>query len=806
MDSLFSDSLDNKNSSQSFEELLKSVELSEQEEVFNEQFVDSSMEPIIESPQYRLQSDFLEGMNPEQKEAVLYDEGSLLVLAGAGSGKTRVITHRFAHLVQKHNLSIYNILCVTFTNKAAEEMKERIGTLLNVNPRNAWIRTFHSMCTVILREHAPKLGFTSDFTIYDSVDTKNAIKKIMERLNIDPKEHNDKAIIRMISSCKEELKSPQELEKSARGDFEHLCAEIYHEYQKILQHNQAMDFGDLIINTIRLLEQFPEVRTRYQNQWHFIMADEFQDTNNPQYHLLSLLSRNYSNVCVVGDDDQSIYAWRGARVENIRQFHKEFRAHIIRLERNYRSYANILSAANAVVQSVQGRMPKTLKAERTTGEKITLRSLGDDRQQANFVYQEIKKQKQKGRLYKDFAILYRTNAQSRVLEELMTKQNIPYRVYGGQRFFDRAEIKDILSYLRVIVNPYDAEAFDRIVNVPKRKIGSAGKQKIQTYVEDQGVSYPLACIQAEQIKGLNKQAIQQLVSLGTLVEDLKKSLERISPTNMIKILIDSIRYLEDYLIPEYGTHDAESRFDNIQELVNAIKVFEQENPESTIADFLREASLLSSVSENSNDDAISLMTIHSAKGLEFPIVFVVGLAEGILPLSRFRSQEEIDEEKRLLYVAITRAMDQLYLSYEESTLRYGELIFNEKSYFLDSIPQEILEISHSERSHRQDSFQSKSIKNTSFTSSKYQKNTIKVNPKSSHSVQNVLGTEQSKNIKTENIISLTELEISQLILHHVFGRGVVEYRSETMVRIKFDRFGTQVLMGNAVKNLKKIVE
>ncbi|MGL5956202.1 MAG: ATP-dependent helicase, partial [Brevinema sp.] len=782
---------DQDDSSQSFEELLKAVDLSEQEESFVEQIVDST--PC-------LKSDFLEGMNPEQREAVLYDEGSLLVLAGAGSGKTRVITHRFAYLVQKHHLRIYNILCVTFTNKAAEEMKERIGRLLNVNPRNAWVRTFHSMCAIILREHAPKLGFTGDFTIYDAVDTKNAIKKIMERLNVDVKEYNEKAIVRVISSCKEELKSPQELEKSARGDFEYLCAEIYHEYQKVLQHNQAMDFGDLIIHTIRLLEQFPEVRNHYQNQWHYIMADEFQDTNNPQYHLLSLLSRNRFNVCVVGDDDQSIYAWRGARVENIRRFHEEFHAHIIRLERNYRSYENILSAANAVVQSVQGRMPKTLKAERSLGEKISLRSFGDDRQQADFVCKEISKQIKKGYSYNNFAVLYRMNAQSRVLEELLTKYNIPHRIYGGQRFFDRVEIKDILSYLRIIVNPYDAEAFDRIVNVPKRKIGNVSKQKIQTYIEEHTVSYPLACLQAEQIEGLNKQATQQLIALGKIIDELKNSLVHLAPTELIKILIDSIRYLEDYLIPEYGTYEAELRFENIQELVNAVKVFEQQNPEATIADYLREASLLSSVNEGDKDDMVSLMTIHSAKGLEFPTVFIVGLAEGILPLSH--TPEEIDEEKRLLYVAITRAMDSLYLSYEESSLRYGERIFNEQSHFLDSIPQEILDVSYSEKNnsiYKKDfSYKQSSTPHQSYNRS------YKTSAKISHSIQDVLDTGYS--VKTENIGSLNDLDIGQGIMHQVFGQGIVEYCSETMVRIKFERFGTQVLMGNATKNIKKIVE
>lgn len=808
----------------SFQELLASVDLSEDDSTMNDSpFTDPLEEPIFtpynssyeNTTSYHLDPNFLDGMNPEQKEAVLYDEGSLLVLAGAGSGKTRVITHRFAYLAKKYDLRIHNILCVTFTNKAAGEMKERIGHLLGVPTRNAWVRTFHSMCAMILREHAPKIGFSQDFTIYDTGDTKNTIKKIMERLKIDPKDHSDKAIARVISSSKEELISPSELEKSARGEFDHICAEVYKEYQETLKQNQAMDFGDLITNTIFLLEQVPDVRERYQRQWRFIMADEFQDTNKPQYHLLSLLSRNKANVCVVGDDDQSIYAWRGARVENIRQFQEEFHAHIIRLERNYRSHGNILLAANSVVKSIKGRMPKTLKAEREDGEKIVFNCLSDDRVQAAYIYEEIRKQKSQGKSYKDFAILYRTNAQSRVLEEVLTRHNIPHKIYGGQRFFDRVEIKDILSYLRIIVNPYDVEAFDRIVNVPKRKIGDMGKKRIQEYVENNRISYPIACIQSEHIEGINKQATLNLNNLGKILNELKDSIENISPTQIIKVLVESIRYFEDYLIPEYGTHEAEDRFENIQELVNAVRVFEQANPGANIADFLREASLLSSLNDEEvdEDDFVSLMTIHSSKGLEFPIVFVVGLAEGILPLANITTQEGLDEEKRLLYVAITRAMNKLYLSYEERSLRYGEYIYNEKSHFLEAIPKEILkEVTEKKDSFSQpDNYRQKNSRYYNKSSNTNSSSSVKSYYNKSrtvatHSIKDVLETDSgnSNSIKTTPIKSLDELEVGQEVLHGIFGQGTVEYSSKAMVRVRFDRFGTQVLMGNAVLNLKKI--
>lgn len=822
MEDLFSNSRfesnEEKQPKKTFEELMSSIDIENTNDSIDNIFYEDINEEFINdsSPKYTLPSNFLDNMNPEQKEAILYDKGSMLVLAGAGSGKTRVITHRFAHLVQKYDLEIHNILCVTFTNKAAGEMKERIGQLLGVSTKNAWIRTFHSMCAMILREHASKIGFSTDFTIYDSSDTKNTVKKIMERLNIDPKQHSDKAISSFISSNKEQLKSPQECEKDARGDFDHICAEVYKEYQATLKSNHAMDFGDLIINTIYLLEQSTEVRERYQRQWRFIMADEFQDTNTPQYRLLSLLTRDKTNVCVVGDDDQSIYAWRGARVENIWRFKEEFQAHVIRLERNYRSYGNILTAANSIVKSIKGRMPKTLKAERDLGEKITYRILEDDRHQAAFVYDEIRKMLSQGKSYSDFAILYRTNAQSRVLEEVLTRHNLPYRIYGGQRFFDRAEIKDILSYLRIIANPFDAEAFDRVVNVPKRKVGDVGKQRIHQYVTTNQCSYIEACLQAEHIDGINKQVIINLINLGKIISELKESMLTVSPTDIVKILIESTRYFEDYLVVEYGSHEAESRFENIQELVNAIKIFEQTNPGLTIADYLREASLLSSLNDEDDaqkDNVISLMTIHSSKGLEFPIVFVIGLAEGVLPLSRTESQEQIDEEKRLLYVAITRAMNKLYLSYEEKTLRYGEFIFNEESHFLASIPSEILDKNHQSNNRREFTHKKSShySNNDSYKSNRgyfnyNQKNTSKITSKVVNPlVQEVLSGDL-KSIKTEKVSSIKELTENSKVIHQVFGLGVVEYCSEAMIKVSFDRFGTQVLMGKAVLGLKKVVE
>ncbi|MGL4367317.1 MAG: ATP-dependent helicase [Brevinemataceae bacterium] len=804
--------------SDSFSDFLQNVSLDDEDE--DEQYTSSGLEtnPFEEFPEYipyaerssasyNLPADFLDGMNPEQKQAVLYDEGSLLVLAGAGSGKTRVITHRFAYLVDKYGLGVHNILCVTFTNKAAAEMKERIGTLLGIEVKGAWIRTFHSMCTMILREHSPKIGYLQDFTIYDAVDSRNTIKKIMEKLNIDPKNFPDKAVARIISSAKEELIGPEEYAHSVRSEFEQVCAEVYKHYVETLKINQAMDFGDLISNTVMLLERNPDVLERYRRQWRFIMADEFQDTNKPQYLLLSLLSSNKKNICVVGDDDQSIYAWRGARVENIYQFQREFNAEIIRLEKNYRSCGNILTAANAVVKSIKGRMPKTLKAERENGEKIIVASLGDDRLQAAFIYQEMKKLMTQGLNYKDFAILYRTNAQSRVIEEVLTRHQVPHKIYGGQRFFDRAEIKDILSYLRIIVNPRDREAFDRIVNVPKRKIGDSGKRKIQEFVELTGDDYHTVCSKASQINGLTKVSVSMLENLAKILSEIKESIPTTLPSQIIKILIESTRYFEDYLVAEYGTYEAEGRFDNIQELVNAVKVFERANAGSSIADYLREASLLSSVSDDEadNGNSVSLMTIHSAKGLEFPIVFLVGVTEGILPLSS-NSQEDLDEEKRLFYVAVTRAMNKLYISYEKQSLRYGEIISNEKSHFLEAVPSDVVEEyrdSGASPAFSRDQYTKKSYSGKSF----YSKRGSGTAPEYSKKIDTSSGESSlsTAGINLQKISSLSEIAVGTEVFHHIFGKGITEYVSEAMIRVSFERFGTQVLMGNTISNLSRIV-
>ncbi|MGL4387838.1 MAG: ATP-dependent helicase, partial [Brevinema sp.] len=526
-------------------------------------------------------------------------------------------------------------------------------------------------------------------------------------------------------------------------------------------------------------------------------------------------SRNLSNVCVVGDDDQSIYGWRGARVENIRQFQEEFRAEIIRLEHNYRSYGTILEAANSVVKSIKGRMPKTLKPVREKGEKIIFRSLFSDRDQASYVYEQMQSLISQGKNYKDLTILYRTNAQSRILEEMLTRHQIPYKIYGGQRFFDRAEIKDILSYLRLIVNPRDAEAFDRVVNVPKRKIGDVTKDKITEFILFAQISYPDMCLQAHQINGLGKVVADSLVNLGKILQELKESMETTQPTQIIKILVESIQYFNAYLIPKYGVHEAEDRFENIQELVNAVKVFEEANPEATIADFLREASLLSSLHEEEVEDEniVSLMTIHSAKGLEFPIVFVIGVAEGMLPLSSARTDAELDEEKRLFYVAITRAMDKLYLTYEQRSLRYGDEIFNEKSHFIDAIPIDLLDVaklSYNEKSQEKDNFIQKYKKSNSnrysySKSSSYKKTEQPKRIKDTYSVQEVLSSSQNIPIKTEKINNIVDLAIGDTVIHGMFGQGIVEYLSSAMVKVEFDKFGLQVLMGNTISNLKKVI-
>ncbi|MGL5254484.1 MAG: ATP-dependent helicase [Brevinema sp.] len=749
----------------------------------------------------------LEGLNPEQQEAVLYDEGSLLVLAGAGSGKTRVITRRFSHLVHKHNLSLHNILCVTFTNKAAGEMKERISELLGMDTRTAWVRTFHSMCVRILRRDAEHIGYNKDFTIYDTQDTKNTVKKIMERMGINPKEFNEKAVLRAIGSAKEDFLTPQDYKNKARDHFEDTVSEIFTEYQKILHANQAMDFSDLINNTIRLLEEAPDVRARYQNMWAYIMADEFQDTNTPQFRLLDLLSRERTNVCVVGDDDQSIYGWRGAKVENIHRFKDLFNAHIVRLERNYRSCGNILSAANGIVQSIQGRMPKTLRAEREQGDKIITAALGDDRLQAAFVFEEMKKLFANNN-YKDFAVLYRTNAQSRLLEEILIRHNIPFRIFGGQKFYDRAEIKDILCYLRLIVNPFDSAAFDRIANVPKRKVGDKSKESVITYATTNSMNYIQVSMLADQIPGLSAFAAQSLKKLGSLLDELHNKGANIAPIDVVKEVLSGVSY-QAYLIDEYGKEESESRLENISELMNSIRTFEELNPDAGIADFLHEASLLSGGEEDSesSDNYVSLMSIHSAKGLEFPTVFVIGLAEGLFPLGGASTPEELNEEKRLFYVAVTRAMNKLYLSYEKRAQRYGEWRPCEASHFLAMIPPSIVDERKSEPStfNAQERFSFQKSRGGASGYRSPSKSSSRPPVVKRMTVEDLAPAEKKSfnTIPVKNIADLTE---GTRVTHQIFGEGEVEYNSSAMVRVRFKQYGSQVLMGNVLSSIKKIVD
>lgn len=745
----------------------------------------------------------LQGLNPEQEQAVLYDEGSLLVLAGAGSGKTRVITHRFAHLVQKHGLGVHNILCVTFTNKAAGEMKERISRLLGVDTHSAWVRTFHSMCVRILRRHAPHIGYPADFTIYDASDTKNTVKKIMERLNFEMKEVNHKAVLRAIGKAKEDFISPEGYKNKARDGFEQGVAEVYAAYQEALRANQAMDFSDLINNTIVLLENNAEVRKYYQNMWSYIMADEFQDTNEPQYRLLALLSRDRGNVCVVGDDDQSIYGWRGAKVENITRFHTEFKAHVIRLERNYRSHGNILTAANEVVKGIKGRMPKTLKAQREQGNKITFAALGDDRLQASFVYEELAKNL-KDNNYKDFAILYRINAQSRLIEEVLTRHRVPFQVFGGQKFYDRAEVKDILCYLRLIVNPKDEAAFSRIANIPKRKVGEKSLENLLMYARTQNIDFHQACAEAARAGGLSSVSVAALEKLGALFAELRPMALESEPVGLIRALLEGIAY-QAYLFDEYGREEGESRMENISELINSVKSFEELNPEGSLTDFLNEASLLSGGEENSESlqNSVSVMSIHSAKGLEFPTVFVIGLVEGILPLGSAASPEELNEEKRLFYVAVTRAMDKLYLTYEKRSQRYGEWGSNEPSHFLSMIPKEVLNEVKTQQPEQP--YYGGQGSRTYGGQKSYGVSQNKRAPVTKRITAEDILNESPAAFQTEAITNISDLREGQRILHNIFGEGTIEYVSSAMLRINFKRFGRQVLMGNIVSSVKKIV-
>lgn len=636
------------------------------------------------------------GLNDMQERACEHVDGPLLILAGAGSGKTRVITHRVAYLMEHEGVNPLNILAITFTNKAAREMRERVDLIVGDGADRVWVSTFHSLCVRILRRYADKIGYGKNFDIYDSDDQKSTVKSILKDFQIDPKRYPEKMFMAEISKAKEKYLSPDEFAKKNVADYAGTKAvEVYTEYQSRLKKNNVMDFDDLIYKTVELFEHNPDVLDTYQNRFRYIMVDEYQDTNHIQFLLVKMLARKYRNLCVVGDDDQSIYKFRGANITNILNFEKEYEdAKVIKLEQNYRSCGNILAAANAVIQHNAGRKDKALWTDKDAGEKISFEQCDSEYAEGDMVASRIKTLVRQGVDYRDIAILYRTNAQSRVLGEKMVYANIPYRVYGGTNFYARKEIKDVLAYLKVINNSTDNLYFRRVVNVPKRGIGEASLSKVESFADAYGLSMMDAAARADEIPGMAAKTsakIRQFAELITSFRDMLADGESLD--SVYDRILEDTGY-ESELIAEH-TEEAMTRLENIDELRNKVVEFTEDNEEAGLSEFLEEIALVSDLDAMSEDDnQVKLMTLHSAKGLEFPYVFICGMEDRVFPSGMALNSDDpdaLEEERRLCYVGITRAMKKLYLSAAKERMMHGNRVYSDVSRFIREIPPMLFE-------------------------------------------------------------------------------------------------------------------
>ena len=640
-------------------------------------------------------SDIYSTLNPQQQEAVYHTEGPLLILAGAGSGKTRVLTHRIAYLIDKKGINPWNILAITFTNKAASEMRERVDKIVGFGSESVWVSTFHSTCVRILRRYIDRLGYDTRFAIYDTEDQKTLMKEVCRKLNIDTKKTKERSLLAQISHAKDELITPDEMELNAGGDFvKKKVAEVYREYQAALRRNNALDFDDLIVKTVELFQNCGDVLENYQERFRYIMVDEYQDTNTAQFELIRLLALKYQNLCVVGDDDQSIYKFRGANIYNILNFEHHFPdATVIKLEQNYRSTQNILDAANAVIANNQGRKEKRLWTDNGAGDKITFEQLDTAAEEADFVARDIARRVRKGEYqYKDCAILYRTNAQSRLFEERFITANIPYKIFGGVNFYARKEVKDLLAYLKTIDNGQDDLAVRRIINIPKRGIGAASINKVALYAQEQEISFYDALCVAEQVPGLGK-AAAKIRPFVLFIQSMKAKAKLLSVADLLQEVIETTGYVRE--LEAEGTDEAEARIENIDELISKAVDYAEGEEAPTLNGFLENVALVADIdSFDENSDYVVLMTLHSAKGLEFPNVYLAGLEDGLFPsymsITSDNSQAEIEEERRLAYVGITRAKKNLTITSARVRMVRGQTQYGKVSRFVREIPSELL--------------------------------------------------------------------------------------------------------------------
>ena len=631
-------------------------------------------------------------LNPMQKEAVLHTEGPLLILAGAGSGKTRVLTHRIAYLIEEKEVNPWNILAITFTNKAAGEMRERVDSLVGFGAESIWVSTFHSTCVRILRRYIEHLGYTTSFSIYDSDDQKTLMKQVFKTLDIDTKQYKERSVLGIISSAKDKLISPEEFLLNAGQDFrQKKVGEIYREYQNQLKKNNALDFDDLIVKTVELFQNDSQILDYYQERFRYIMVDEYQDTNTAQFKLISLLASKYGNLCVVGDDDQSIYRFRGADIENILSFEQTFPgARVIKLEQNYRSTQNILDAANGVIRHNRGRKEKSLWTANGTGDEILFKQFDDARDEADYIARQIRDSEFS---YQDQAVLYRTNAQSRLLEERCIFYNVPYRLVGGVNFYQRKEIKDILAYLKTVANGVDDLSVLRIINVPKRGIGATSMGRVTMFASEHSMSLYSALREARMVPGLGKavEKIGRFISQMECFRAMAQS-EEYSIQDLIEAILEETGYEEE--LKAEGEIEAETRMENIQELINKAAAYEEDSQHPSLDEFLEQVALVADIDNvDSSEDRVTLMTLHSAKGLEFPKVYLAGMEDGLFPGMMAVSLDDptdMEEERRLCYVGITRAKKELVITAARKRMTHGETRYCKPSRFVEEIPAELL--------------------------------------------------------------------------------------------------------------------
>ena len=737
-------------------------------------------------------------LNPPQREAVAQTEGPVLILAGAGSGKTRVLTHRIAYLMDEKGVNPWNILAITFTNKAAQEMRERVDKLVGFGSESIWVSTFHSACVRILRRHIDNLGYDTNFTIYDTDDQKSLMKDVCRKMNIDTKIYKERSLLAQISHAKDELLTPDDMEMKAAGDYNmKKVASVYREYQAALRKNNALDFDDLIVKTVELFEKCGAVLEYYQERFKYIMVDEYQDTNTAQFKFISLLAQRYQNLCVVGDDDQSIYKFRGANIGNILGFEHVFPdARVIRLEQNYRSTKNILNAANQVIANNTERKAKTLWTENEEGSKVHFRQFLNAYEEAEYVAGEIGKLKRNGLgNYRDCAILYRTNAQSRIFEEKFIAANIPYKLVGGVNFYARKEIKDLLCYLKTINNARDDLAVQRIINVPKRGIGATTLGRVQDYADNMGISLYEALRVAEEVPSIGR-SLSKIDGFVTFIQMLKSKADVMTVEEILQEVIDSTGYVAE--LEAEDTEESRARIENIDELISKTVAYqeamEEQNQSATLSGFLEEVALVADIDTVDPDqDYVLLMTLHSAKGLEFPKVFMVGMEDGIFPSHMtisYGDDGEMEEERRLCYVGITRAMKDLTLTCAQQRMIRGETQYNRVSRFVREIPRELVDLGHTIQEKKP------KVEELIPTPAKYSK------------MKEIL---QGRNYKPREFkvtkANSLDYEVGDTVRHIKFGIGIVkeivEGGRDYEVTVEFDKVGVKKMFASFAK-LKKI--